>query len=100
MVYAKFQDHGTSGSEEEDSLKVLAIYGHDSHLGHVTKTIFNKFMCDSTYNLALISQAVSEDVCKYVYSPGAVADNHLGSKYFQNRKFSLNLVICCKFFRH
>ena len=30
----------------------------------------------------------------HVYIPGAGADNTLGSKY----KFSVNLVICCKFF--
>ena len=38
MVNAKFQDHGTSGSEE-DSLKVFAKYGHGGHLGHVIRPI-------------------------------------------------------------
>ena len=37
MVYAKFQDDGTSGSKVEDFLKDLVIYGHGSHHGHVTK---------------------------------------------------------------
>ena len=36
MIHAKFQDHRTSGSEEEDFLKVFTIYGHDVQLGHVT----------------------------------------------------------------
>ena len=40
MVHAKFQDHMTLGSREKDSFKVFTIYGHGSHLGHVTKTIF------------------------------------------------------------
>ena len=45
MLHAKFQEHRPLGSEREDFLKVLAIYGHGSgHLGHVTKTIFTKFM--------------------------------------------------------
>ena len=34
----------------------------------------------------------------HVYSPGAGADNPLGSKFFQKYKSSLNLVISCKFF--
>ena len=43
MLYAKFQDHRTSGSGEEDFLKVFTIYGHGSHLGHVTCTISINF---------------------------------------------------------
>ena len=34
MFHVKFQDHETSGSEVEEFLKILAIYGHGSHLGH------------------------------------------------------------------
>ena len=34
----------------------------------------------------------------HVYSPGARADNPLGSNFFQKYKSSINLVICCKFF--
>ena len=36
MLYAKFQNHRPSGSGEEVFLKVLAIYSHGGHLGHVT----------------------------------------------------------------
>ena len=43
MLHAKFQDHWTSGSGEEDFLKVFAIYGHGGHLGHVTLTIYTNF---------------------------------------------------------
>ena len=35
----------------------------------------------------------------HVYSPGAGADNPLGSKSFQKYKSSFNLVISCKFFQ-
>ena len=35
MLHAKFQDHRTSGSGEED-FKGVTIYGHGGHLGHVT----------------------------------------------------------------
>ena len=38
MIHAKFKDHRTSGSGEEDS-----IYGHGSHLGHVTCAIYINF---------------------------------------------------------
>ena len=35
MLHAKFQNHRPSGSEEEDFLKIFAIYSHGGHLGHV-----------------------------------------------------------------
>ena len=40
MLRAKFQDHRTSGSGEEDFFKVFTIYGHGGHLGHATFTIY------------------------------------------------------------
>ena len=43
MLHAKFQNHRSSGSEEEDFLNVFAIYSHSGHLGHVTWTIYTKF---------------------------------------------------------
>ena len=45
ILHAKFQDHTcrTSGSEEEESLKVFIIYGHAGHLGHVILTIYINF---------------------------------------------------------
>ena len=42
MLHAKFQNHRPSGSGE-DFLKVLAIYSHGGHLGHVTLTIYTNF---------------------------------------------------------
>ena len=39
MLHAKFQDHRTSDSGEEDFLRFFTIYGHGGHLGHVTWTI-------------------------------------------------------------
>ena len=36
MIHAKFQDHRTYGSGEEDFFKVFTIYGHGGLLGHVT----------------------------------------------------------------
>ena len=43
MLHAKFQDHRTSGSGEEDFLNVLTINGRGGHLGHVTWTIYINF---------------------------------------------------------
>ena len=43
MLHAKFQDHRTSGSGEEDFLMVFTIYGHGGHLGHVTWTSYTNF---------------------------------------------------------
>ena len=42
MLHAKFQDHWTSGSGEED-FKAFTIYGHGGQLGHVTWTIYINF---------------------------------------------------------
>ena len=39
MLHTKSQGHWLSGSAEEDFKRVFTIYGHDGHLGHVTKTI-------------------------------------------------------------
>ena len=58
MLHAKFQDHMTSSSGEED-------YNN----GHT-----------------------------YVYSPGAGADNPLGTLFCQKHEFSIKLDIYCKFF--
>ena len=62
MRHAMFQDHRTLGSAED-----FAIYGHDSHLVHVSKTILHKiyvpsFQEGSTKGLALIGQGVSRKV--------------------------------------
>ena len=43
MLHAKFQNHRPSGSEEEDFLKIFAIYSHGGHLGHVTLSIYINF---------------------------------------------------------
>ena len=43
MLHAKFQDHRTSGSGEEDFFLVLTLYGHGGHLCHVNWTIYINF---------------------------------------------------------
>ena len=43
MLQAKFQDHRTSGSGEEEFSKVFTIYGHGGHLGHVTRIMLINF---------------------------------------------------------
>ena len=42
MLHAKFHDHRTSGSGEED-FKSFTIYGRGGHVGHVTWTIYISF---------------------------------------------------------
>ena len=44
MLHAKFQDHRTSGSGEEDFFKVFTIYGHVGLLGHMNWTIYINFL--------------------------------------------------------
>ena len=43
MLHAKFQTNRPSGTEEENFLKVFAIYSHGGHLGHVTLTNYINF---------------------------------------------------------
>ena len=43
MLHAKFQDHITFGSGEEDFKSFFNIYGHGGHLGHVTWAIYINF---------------------------------------------------------
>ena len=43
MLHAKFQDHRTSGSGEEDFQSFFTIYGHGGHLGHVTSIMSSDF---------------------------------------------------------
>ena len=38
MRHTIFQENRTLGSSED-----FAVYGHGSHLGHVSKTVFTKF---------------------------------------------------------
>ena len=58
----------------------------------------------STYNLALIGQAVSVEKMFengghiQVYSPGAGADNPLGSIFFSLTVLFSQYSLCCKFF--
>ena len=43
MPDTKFQGHRSIGSGEKDFFKVFTIYGHGSHVGHVTKLICINF---------------------------------------------------------
>ena len=40
MLHAKFLRNRSTGSGEEDFLRVYTIYGHGGHLGHVTLIIY------------------------------------------------------------
>ena len=50
MLHTKFQGHRSIGSGEED-FKGLTIYGHSSHLGHVTRTILIIFCSPDPWRL-------------------------------------------------
>ena len=43
MLQAKFQDHRTSGSGEDDFQSFFTIYGRGGHLGHVTSIVSSDF---------------------------------------------------------
>ena len=42
MLHTMFQGHQSISSREEDFL-IFSIYGHGSHLGHVTQLIYTNF---------------------------------------------------------
>ena len=43
MLHTKFRKNRPASSGEEDFLGVFTIYGHGSHLGHVTSIISSDF---------------------------------------------------------
>ena len=43
MLHTKFCGNRPAGSREEDFLRFFTIYGHVSHLGHVTSIISTNF---------------------------------------------------------
>ena len=43
MLHAKFQDHRTSGSGEEDFQSFFSVYGCGGHVGHVTSIMSSDF---------------------------------------------------------
>ena len=43
MLHTKFQGHWSTGSGEEDFLKVFTLYGHGGHIGHVTLRVCTNF---------------------------------------------------------
>ena len=78
MLHAKFQDHRISGSGEEDFFKgFYHIWGWrpswSCDLDHSYKLWFNLSNGGSTYNLALISLAVSEE--KKIFENGGRTDD-------------------------
>ena len=43
MLHTRFHGNRPAGSGEEDFLRVFTIYGHGSHLGHVTSIMSSDF---------------------------------------------------------
>ena len=43
MLHTKFHRNQPNGSLKEDVLSDFTIYGHDSHLGHVTSIMLMNF---------------------------------------------------------
>ena len=85
-------------------LKDFAIYSHGSHLGHVTMTIYINFHCPFSTILHIKfgfdwpSGFRAVDICILwscrVYSPGAGADNPLGTFFFYKHKYSVYIAHC------
>ena len=90
MLHAKFQDHRTSGSGEEDFFKVFTIYGHGGHLGHVTWTIYTNlrspFPRRLHKNFALIGLAVLENKMFEI-----VDDDHDDTDDYERRRMGILL---------
>ena len=83
---------------------IKTIYGHGSHHGHDTLTIYMIFGLFSQEDSTLIDQAVSGKkkfknghIREHVYSLATGEDNSSVSKLFYIHKSSVNKVFCCKF---
>ena len=66
-------------------VKVLAIYGHGGHLGHVTETIFIK-----SYAKLFQRKRCLKIMVVYMH----VALMQWSFFFFKNLKYSVNVVIC------
>ena len=51
VPHAKFHDNQPSGYGEEDLLKNFTIYGHGSHLSHVTWAVWTNFCSRSPWRI-------------------------------------------------
>ena len=51
MLHTMFQGHWSIDSREEDFLKVITIYGHGGHLGHMTRTVWTIFRSPDPWRL-------------------------------------------------
>ena len=89
-MHAKFQDHMTSGSGEEDFLKVFTIYGRG---GHVTLTIHanlcshfpRRLHMNFVFDWPMVSKKMFESNGHiHAYIPKAGEDTPLGSIFFIN----------------
>ena len=69
MLHTKFRGNLSTGSREEDFLRVFTIYGRGGHLGHVTHMprtkIRSPYQRRLHINLALIGQAVYEKMSEH-----------------------------------
>ena len=50
MLHTKFHRNRTNGSLKQDFLSIYTIYGHGSHLGHVTSIMLINFSFPCTKN--------------------------------------------------
>ena len=51
MLHTKFRENRPAGSGEEDFFKVLSIFEHGGHLGHVTRIFYINFRSPSPRRL-------------------------------------------------
>ena len=85
MLHNKFRGNWPAGSSEEDFLRVFTIYGHGSHLGHVTSIIFINFhfLVPESFH-AKFGSVVSEKIrfeFLYVHDLGPRSRNDLDLQY-------------------
>ena len=43
MLHTKFRGNQSAGSGEDDFRRIITIYGHGGHLGHVTSIMLSDF---------------------------------------------------------
>ena len=91
MLHAKYQDYKTIRFCRRRFSKVFTEYGHGGHHGHVTWSIHINFLSPFKRRLHMkfgvdwpsaIKKILKNGGHIHAYSPGAGADNPLGSNSF------------------
>ena len=107
MLHTKFRRNRPAGSGKEDFRRVFTIYGHGSHLGHVTSIMsschqifISLYLKAFIQNLVQIGTVVSEKILfefLYVHNLGPRSRNDLDIQYSHTFIYSIRCLLLLTF---